>query len=233
METFSDLLSVVKTEVLAETTSDVVSDAELLKLLHEASVQIASLLGFPVGQTATPLAVGDSSFSLPAGVVAVRVDQVFVDGAELRAASYAEVMRRSNFTGSLPTVYHYDPRSASGEVQFAPAVRVAGGAAALFTKGLPAYSASTVAAARPWAGTFPSWLWVIPLLAGDLLWRMLGDYERADFFFANRFRPAFLAFAQHLGIPGEPLLGEIGLRGDTAAEPVRVERIVPPSQGRE
>lgn len=233
MDTFSDLLSVVKNEVLAETTGDTVSDAELLRVLHNASVQIASLLGFPVRSATVPLAVGATGFSLPVGAVAVRVNQVFVGEAELRAAPLAEVVRRSSFTGSLPTVYHYDPRVVDGEVRFAPALTVAGTAVVLFTQRLAGFSAATIATRMPWDGAFPMWRWVIPLLAGDLLWRMLGDLERADYFFAGRFRPAFLAFAQHLGIPGEPLLGELGLRGDTAVEPVRVERVLPPARGGE
>lgn len=215
--TFSDLLQVVKRDILGDDLAeDVFSDAnDLYPMLYYSASEIASTLGFPQEDAVIPVAPGESSLPLPAGLAAVRVDQVRVGAFDLRAESPAGLLRKSQYLSGHPAVYHFDPR-VNEAVEFAPPWGDLSGVARVrFTKFLN--PESMLPESEPWEGRLQSWYWVIPLLAGEKAFRAQGDEERAQSYF-NRFTMALMQMASFLGLPPSEVGPNLLARMDAASQ---------------
>ena len=210
--TFADLLVTFKREVLADLdVSDLFSDAELFDFLWNASVEIAAVFGFPQDTDVFVLPVTGEVDLSSAGVFAVQVGQVVADGGVLRESSLSGVLNARRRGVGLPSLYYFNVRD-PGVLRVGPVPAGVSSVIVEFTRGLGVKPGS-VGLVEPWEGLFSSFHYLIPLLAGDRAWRAQGDAE-SGLYFWERFRAAALSFASLLGIPAEPVLGELRARGD-------------------
>jgi len=83
MPTFGTLRTRLRNDVLAEADTSFYSDADLLTFLSEASVEIASLGGFPVVSIANNLSSGSTAVAAPASLSTVDFKQVTFDNLRL------------------------------------------------------------------------------------------------------------------------------------------------------
>lgn len=203
---FDALQGILAREVLGDRSEDVWSIADdQLPMLYNASVEIASVLGFPQEVATGSLDEDDEEISAPSDILASQINQVIVGDYNLKLVSYAEVLAERSRRGDSgpPTKYNYDPRRA-GDILIAPASPGDLTYFVEYTKELDTsgYSGST----EPWDELFPQFHWLIPIRAGVNAWRSVQDFERARFFL-EEYSMGVAAFASFLGVPnpmGDP-----------------------------
>lgn len=202
---FDALQGILAREVLGDKTEDVWSIAnDQLPMLYNASVEIASVLGFPQGIATGTLTAASTSIAPPADMLAAQINQVIVGDYNLRQVGYAGVLSlRSRSGSSTPEVYNYDPRR-GGNIEVAPAPAADSPYFVEYTQeiDISAYTGGS----EPWGGLFPQFHWLVPIRAGINAWRSVQDFERAQFFLSE-YGIGVNAFAAFLGVPspiGDP-----------------------------
>ena len=203
---FDALQDILAREVLGDRSEDVWSIAnDQLPMLYNASVEIASVLGFPQSVDTGTLTAGDETIAAPTGMLSSQINQLIIGGYNAKAVSYVEVLaeRARRGASGAPTKYNYDPRRGTA-IQIGPAASGAWDYYLEYTEELDtsAYSGST----DPWDGLFPQFHWLIPVRAGVNAWRSVQDFERARFFL-DEYSLGVAAFAAFLGVPnpmGDP-----------------------------
>lgn len=216
-DSFSDLLVVLKREVLADSLAgDIFSDSnDLLPMLFGASSEIAATLGFPQSDVSVAVADGDSSVVLPGDVTAVRIHGVSVGPFDLRLDSPAEVLRKRQFTSGMPAVYSFDPR-VGNEIQFGPAF-VGSPTTAVVRVTEFINPESLDGSDEPWDGRLREWWWVITLVAAEKAMRAQDDLERAGYYY-QRAQVAMTELGQFLGLPPSELGPNLLARPDNASQ---------------
>ena len=215
---FDALQGILAREVLGDRSEDVWSiSGDQLPMLYNASVEIASVLGFPQEVATGSLAEDDATITAPTDILSSQINQVIVGDYNLKLVTYAEVLSERSRRGASgpPTKYNYDPRK-GGAIHIGPA---SPGALTYFVEytqelDISAYTSAT----EPWEGLFPQFHWLIPIRAGVNAWRSVQDFERARAFL-EEYSLGVTAFAAFLGIPnpmGDPDQQE-RFRLDTAA----------------
>jgi hypothetical protein len=201
MSTFSELLSVMRREVISENSaSGGFSDADdLLPMLYNASAEIAAHLGFPVVSDATvSWSEGDLSFSAPADMVWPQ--ELMVNGRRVELTNVSTVLRKQGLEAlRTPRFFAYDPRQAS-DVLFAPEAlynQTAGSAVLRYVKAIN--TSLLTQGSTVWDGLFPDFHWLVPLRAGANAWDSLGESERAGYF-NDKFGQGLQVFAARLGV---------------------------------
>lgn len=206
-------------EVVSDRSAAVWTQAEKDEMLKNASVEIASLLGFPQDVATGSLSNGVNSISAPADILSTQINQLIIGNSDCRSADLLEVLQvRARVGGNgTPEVFNYDPRKGK-DIEFAPALATGSGGSTYFMEyttelDVSAYTDSSAM----WDGLFPQFHWLIPIRAGVNAWRSVQDFERARAFL-EEYGIGIAAFASFLGQPN-PMGGSEGqqsLRLDTA-----------------
>jgi hypothetical protein len=124
---FSEALSILRNDVLAEASTDYYSDQDLLGFLGRAARELAMVFGFPTGVGTVTLSTDDASFSLPADAVNVDLNEVSYDGFALALAPYRTILQYVDQTSvGQPRYYNFDPKRGDLTVYIAPKAPRAG-----------------------------------------------------------------------------------------------------------
>lgn len=177
MATYGELRTRLRDDVLSESDTTFYSDADLLNFLLEASVEIASLGGFPVNDYSVNIAEDDSSVSMPADLVNVEFREVTFKNMQLESAPLRTVRMYQEIDG-LTRYYHYDPRS-GGSLFLGPAAHAAGALEISYVENVAAsgYGASS----DVWGGVLPEWHDAVLYLAAVKAFERGFEYDKAQY----------------------------------------------------
>lgn len=210
MPTFGTLRTRLRNDVLAESDTSFYSDADLLSFLSEASVEIASMGGFPSLSSASSIASGSTTVTAPASLSAVEFKQVTFDGLVLDEAD-SKTVRLYQGIGGLTRYYSFDER-AGGSIHIAPAAHKAGSFVVDYVKDLSAESYS--ASDTPWDGLLDDWHDSIVYWAGVKAFERGMEYDKAQYW-SQRFDRRMQALAVFL--QNDNLLNLVGGGGNPNA----------------
>lgn len=177
MPTFGTLRTRLRNDVLAESDTGFYSDADLLTFLSEASVEIASMGGFPVVSSASSIASGSTTVTAPASLSTVDFRQVTFDNLTLEEAD-AKTVRLYQGIGGLTRYYSFDERE-GGDISISPAAHKAGSFVVDYVKDLSgeSYSASDT----PWDGLMDDWHDSIVYWAGVKAFERSMEYDKSQY----------------------------------------------------
>lgn len=179
MATFGELRSRLRDDVLAESDTSFFTDADLLDFLVEASVEIASLGGFPVVTSSASVASGATSFAVPADVSNVEFREVSFGSFQLEPAD-ARTVALYQGIGGLTRYYNYDPREGGTTVDIAPAASSSGSVVVSYVKSLA--GESYLASDEPWDGTLADWHDTIVFWAGTKAFERSFEYDKSEYY---------------------------------------------------
>lgn len=162
---------------MAESDTSFFSDADLLTYLSEASIEIASLGGFPLATSATAVASGATTVTAPSDLSNIEFREVSFADFELEPVDLRTVKLYQGIGGST-RYYHFDPRR-GGSVELAPAAHVSGTITIEYVQDLTGntYSASDT----PWGGNLPDWHDAIVYQAGVKAFEASQEYDKAQY----------------------------------------------------
>lgn len=217
--TFNELEEIFELRVLSESYEGVLTNAEVLNLLTEASVEIASALEFPRDRVDLALTLGGAVVELPADAGSVRIKQVLVDDWPLQPATFAKLRAARGLPNPHPRFYFYSP-SHGRQIELGPppsqdvTVRVE------YVKILDA--SSMTGSTEVWDGLFANFHHIVVYKAGVMLYEALNDYERASYFL-QRFQGALQPLVNLLGVDdlaeGAPMARLLRLAGQQQGQP--------------
>lgn len=206
MPTFGVLRTRLRNDVLSEANITLYSEQDLLTFLTEASVEIASLGGFPVVSSASSIASGSTTVTAPASLSTVDFKQVTFDNLTLDEAD-ARTVRLYQGIGGLTRYYSFDERE-GGNIALAPAAHKAGSFVVDYVKDLSgeSYSAGDV----PWDGLLDDWHDSIVYWAGVKAFERSMEYDKAQYW-SQRFDRRIQSLAVFL--QNDNLLNLVGGQG--------------------
>jgi hypothetical protein len=190
--TFSELVTLVRREVIVDQYEDAFSDAAILDALWRASLEVAAAFDFPRRVTTVSVPAGADSVSLPPRVR--RVHTLTIDGDDLRSVDLQQLSRALPGANRPSRYYNFDPRRAD-------ALRISppspGGSALLeYTVGL--VRPVNLEDAEPWDGLLPEFHSLIAYRAGVALYQMEERQEESAFW-ANEYQTRATELAGVLG----------------------------------
>lgn len=177
MATFGELRSRLRDDVLVESDSSFFTDADLLDFLVEASVEIASLGGFPTSTSASVVASGATSFTAPSDVSNIEFREVSFEGLQLQPSD-ARTVRLYQGIGGLTRYYNFDVR-AGGSVDIAPAAHTSGTVTVNYVKSLA--NVSYTASDEPWDGLLDDWHDAIVYWAGVKAFERSMELDKSEY----------------------------------------------------
>ena len=177
MPTFGVLRTRLRNDVLSEADITLYSEEDLLTFLAEASVEIASVGGFPVVSSASNIASGSTTVTATASLSNVEFKQVTFNSLPLDEVD-AKTVRLYQGIGGLTRYYSFDGRQ-GGNIDIAPAANKAGSFVVDYVKDLSgeSYSASDL----PWDGLLDDWHDSIIYWAAVKAFERSLDYDRAQY----------------------------------------------------
>lgn len=196
--TFTELLTILRREVLGDPGSQVWEDDDLQEMLKNASSEIAGLLGFPQAYGNANLSAGASAFTPASDILNTQLGQVMIGDANLHPVTLAEVLQKRAWADpGLPEAYSFDPRRGANSIEFAPVLEGAAMATYEYTRFLD--PGDLADGDEAWEGLFPQWHWLVPIRAGANAWRSVQAFDRSDYF-RQEFLLGMEAFSGYLGI---------------------------------
>jgi len=177
MPTFTTLRTRLRDDVLAESDTSFFSDADLLSFLSEASVEIASMGGFPTVSSASAVASGATTVTAPTDLSNIEFQEVTFGNYTLEKADGRTVNLYQGIGGQT-RYYDYDPRG-GGSISLAPAAHTSATLTITYVDDLSqdTYSASDT----PWNGELADWHDAIVYAAGVKAFERSGEYDRAEY----------------------------------------------------
>lgn len=182
MATFGELRTRLRDDVLVESDTSFFSDVDLLDFLVEASVEIASLGGFPVVTSSASVASGATTFSLPADVSNIEFREVSFGPFQLEATD-ARTVQLYQGIGGLTRYYEYDPREGGTTVNIAPAASSSGSVVVSYVKSLEGESYTD--SDEPWDGVLADWHDTIVYWAGTKAFERSMEYDKSEYYRAK------------------------------------------------
>ena len=181
MPTFSTLRTRLRNDVLAESDTSFFSDADLLTFLSEASVEIASMGGFPTATSASSVSSGATTVTAPTDISNIEFQEVTFDNYTLDKVD-GRTVKLYQGIGGQTRYYDYDAR-AGGSIHLAPAAHTSGTLTVSYVDDLSgdSYSASDT----PWNGELADWHDAIVYAAGVKAFERSGEYDRAEYWGAR------------------------------------------------
>lgn len=181
MPTFSTLRTRLREDVLAESDTSFYSDADLLDFLSEASVEIASLGGFPTVTSSSVVVSGSTTASAPTNLGNIEFQEVTFGDYTLEDTD-ARTIRLYQGIGGQTRYYNFDPRG-GGDISLAPATHVGGTLSVTYVEDLTNYTYS--ASDTPWNGVLEDWNDAIVYLAGVKAFERGFEYDKAQYWQAR------------------------------------------------
>lgn len=195
--TYQQLLTVLRRDLLAEVSQAYWSDADLLTYLQRASTEVAHELSFPVAIDPVEVALGATSFTLPATAAAVQLNAVSFRGMSLAQAPMAVVEEyRANTVLPNPRYYHHDPKVDPRAVRFGPPAPLS---ASFVVEYVAEYDGGEDGLeSRPWGNLFPRYHELVAYRAAVKAFEASLENERAGYMM-QRSQQLFASFAAFLG----------------------------------
>jgi hypothetical protein len=153
--TFGEARDILRSDVLAEASTDYYSDAALLEWLKRAARELAFMFGFPTVVASVAVTANATSFALPGAAANVELNEVAYNGFGLSLAPYQQVLQyQARVSTGAPRFYNYDPKRPGGLVYVAPPIPANGNVSFEYVQ---TYDTSAVTAATAiWTGLFPA-----------------------------------------------------------------------------
>lgn len=174
--TFSELVQLVRDEIIVDQYGDAFSDAAILDVLWRASVETAAAFDIPRELAHLSVAAGTSSLSLP--FTPRKVHTVLVNGDDLRSADPQELLRMASGSNRVPRYFNYDPRR-SQALLLAPIPATDGTLTIEYTAAL--VRPVNLGAAQAWGGVLPEFHSLIVYRAATSLYQMEERQEETAF----------------------------------------------------
>ena len=170
--TFTELLAMVRREIIVDDYGDAYVDADIEDVLWKASVEIAAAFDMPrtIATQAIPLNAAAVTL-LEGGTTApvARVHSVSVVGDDAVAASLQQVIRMRAVSPGPIRYFNFDPRRAGGEIQIAP-LSYGGDMTVEYTVQLA--RPTPFGSANPWLNALPQFHSLVAYRAGVALYEM-------------------------------------------------------------
>ena len=212
MPTFGDLRTRLREDVLAENDTGFYSDADLLEFLSEASIEIASLGGFPATTSTSAVASGTLSVTAPSDISFIGPrNGVSFASLPLRYKDFSVIQLHQGHDGQT-RYYNYDPRL-STTIELAPATHEAGSLVVKYVQDLSnvTYSAGDT----PWNGTLENWNDTIVYFAGVKAYERGYEYDKAQYW-KQRLQDRLQSFAYYLD--NDSVLNVVSMVNNVPAE---------------
>lgn len=177
MATFSELRTRLRNDVLVESDTGFFSDADLLDFLVEASVEIASLGGFPTATSSSAVASGAVTVAAPSDVSIIELREVTFNNLPLELTD-AKNVRLYQEIGGIPRYYRYDPR-AGGSIDLSPAANASGTLVIDYVQDLSSVTYS--GGDEPWGGVLSDWHDAIVYFAGVKAFEKGFEYDKSQY----------------------------------------------------
>lgn len=177
MATFGELRTRLRNDILVEADTGFYSDADLLNLLVESSIEIAGMGGFPTEETSISVASGSTVAVLPSDLSNVELREVTFNNFQLEFADTRKI-RLYQGIGGATRYYHYSPR-AEGSLDLAPAAHVSGSVVLDYVQDLSGVSYTS--GDEPWGGVLPEWHDTILYMAGVKAFEKGFEYDKAQY----------------------------------------------------
>lgn len=177
--TFGEAQAILRNDVLAESSTDYYTDADLLGFLVRSAKELAMMFGFPTAIGSAAISALDYQFALPADAEQVDLNEVEFNGFRLEVAPFSKVFAFVTQVGvGNPRYYNYDPRR-GGNVLFAPAASVAGTVSFEYVQ---KYDTSALTTASDiWDGLFPAYHELVVFRAGVKAFDASLENDRAGY----------------------------------------------------
>ena len=182
--TFGEARTILRNDMLAELSTDYFGEEELLRYLQAASRELAQAHQFPTDIETVNVAQGATNFTLASGSAALALNEVAIDGFELKLVPLATVLQYRLFTEGVRAVqsnvryYTFDPRRGD-VVEFAPRAPRAG---VVTYEAVLEYDAEARGASDSmWDGLFPSWHYLIIHRAAAKAFEASLEEEKASY----------------------------------------------------
>ena len=177
--TFGEARTILRDDVLAESSTDYYTDANLLDFLLRSAKETAMMFGFPTVLGTVVLAATDYQFTLPVDAEQVDLNEVEFNGFRLEVAPFNKVLSFITQIGvGNPRYYNYDPRR-GGNVLFAPAAADAGTIQFEYVQKYD--TTALVAADEVWNGLFPAYHELVVFRAGAKAFDASLENDRAQY----------------------------------------------------
>lgn len=170
--TFSELLDMVRREIIADQYADAYADADIEDVLWKASVEIAAAFDIP-RNLGTATATEDSA-TLVLGVNAARLHALQIAGDDGVSADIRQVWRMRAVSPGPLRYFNFDVRRSGGNVEIAPA---SVGGAAMFEYTPLLERPNPLGPGEPWNGALEPFHSMVAYRAGIALYEMA---ERED-----------------------------------------------------
>jgi hypothetical protein len=196
--TYAELRTILRRDLLAESSTDYWSDSDLFAFLKRAAMEVAHELGFPTTVSIIAVAESDVSFSLPADAASAQLNEVAFGGMRLSLAPMS-VVTEYQALGALrfPRYYNVDPKRDPALVYFAPPAP-AGGANMMVEYIVNYDSSSELETDEPWTGLFRRYHEVVAYRAAVKAFESSLEEERAAYM-TQRAQQLMQSFALFLG----------------------------------
>ena len=170
--TFSDLLDMVRREIIADQYADAYSDADIEDVLWKASVEIAAAFDIPreLGESSTT----EGATVVALGVDAIRLHALQIAGDDGVSADIRQVWRMRAVSPGPLRYFNFDVRRSSALAQIAP---TSTGGSANFEYTPLLERATPIGPSEPWNGTLSQFHTMVAYRAGISLYEMA---ERED-----------------------------------------------------
>lgn len=177
--TFRQARDILRSDVLAETSTDYYTDDDLFGYVRAAAKQLALMFGFPTSLGMASIAAGDAAFPLPADAETLDLDEVAFDGWVLQLAPYRQVLSLvDDAMLGVPRFYNYEPKR-GGLALIAPRAHKAGDVLFEYVR---RYDVSGVTLDSPiWEDLFPSFHELVVYRAGVRAFEASLEQDRAAY----------------------------------------------------
>jgi hypothetical protein len=195
---YSELRTILRRDLLAESSQDYWSDADLFAFLQRAATEVAHEMAFPTAVTTISVAAGDTSFSLPADAASAQLNEVAFGPLKLTLAPVAVVREYQGMTAlAFPRYYNVDPKRSPVQVLVAPAIPTGGGT--ITVEYIKDYRGENDAITdEPWDGLFPRFHELVAYRAAVKAFESSLEEDRAAYML-QRSQQITQAFALFLG----------------------------------
>jgi hypothetical protein len=196
--TYAQLLNILRRDLLAESSQDYWTDADLFTFLQRAATEVAHEMAFPTTIATIPVAGGATSFSLPGDSASAQFNEVTFNSFKLVLTPVAVIREYQGMTGiGFPRYYNVDPKRSPLQVLMAPAAPAGGGE--ITVEYIKNYRGeSDIISDEPWEGLFPRFHELVAYKAAVKAFEASLEEDRAGYM-AQRAQQMQQALALFLG----------------------------------
>lgn len=176
--TFGEATTILRNDILAELSTDFYENEDLEQFIKDAARELAQAHQFPREVATAAVALAATTFTPAAESATVALNEVAIDGFELKLAPLSTVLQYKVAAIGNPRYYAYDPRR-GGVVDFAPPALRAG---TVTYERVIEYDTSLLGPSDEiWDGLFASWHMLVLHRAGAKAFEASLETERASY----------------------------------------------------